>query len=143
MIPWGSAWPHRPVPGRPSPSVTRGCRLYSRISPEGDRIAFAVPGMEEMFLDDLNTAAAAGGLGARHRRSGALRPALGVLGWPTSGSRCASGTATPTTSFPCTTPKPWRGLVPDAELQVRPGESHLGTMVVGDEALRTVVDLWT
>ena len=34
-------------------------------------------------------------------------------------------------------------LVPDAELHIRPGESHLGTMVVGDEALRTVVDLWT
>ena len=38
--------------------------LYARTSPPGDQLAFAVPGMEEMFLDDLNRAAARGGLGA-------------------------------------------------------------------------------
>ena len=32
--------------------------------------------------------------------------------------------------------------VPNAELHVRPGESHIGTLVVGDEAVRTVVALW-
>ncbi|HEY8058809.1 MAG TPA: alpha/beta hydrolase, partial [Acidimicrobiales bacterium] len=38
--------------------------LYSRTAPPGDQLAFAVPGMEEMFLDDLNSAVARGGLGA-------------------------------------------------------------------------------
>ncbi|MEL7209330.1 MAG: alpha/beta hydrolase, partial [Actinomycetota bacterium] len=36
--------------------------LYARVSPEGDRRAFASPGMKRMFLDDLGTGAAGAGL---------------------------------------------------------------------------------
>ena len=42
------------------PVGPQGLALYSRISPPGDRVAFASPGMEAMFLDDLNRAAARG-----------------------------------------------------------------------------------
>ncbi len=116
-------------------------QLYAKDSPEGDRAAFATPGMEEMFLDDLNRAAAKGGLGAA-----TLDLVLFGRSW---------GFSVAEIKVPV---RFWHGdadhivplehaqhlceLVPDSELQVRPGESHLGTLVVGDEAVRTVVDLW-
>lgn len=119
-----------------------GLALYARISPEGDRIAFASPGMEEMFLDDLNHAAAHGGLGA-------ATADLVLFGRPWGFSvgdirvpvRFWHGDAD--NIVPLHHAEALARLVPDSELQVRPGESHLGTLVVGDEALRTVVDLWS
>ena len=33
-------------------------------------------------------------------------------------------------------------LLPDIELHVRPGESHLGGFAVADEMLATLADLW-
>jgi pimeloyl-ACP methyl ester carboxylesterase len=115
--------------------------LYSRISPPGDRIAFASPGMEEMFLDDLNHAAAHGGLGAatldlalfgRHWGFSVRDIRVPVRFWHGDADNIV----------PLRHAEALARLVSDAELHVRPGESHLGTLVVGDEALRTVVDLW-
>jgi len=115
--------------------------LYSRISPEGDRVAFASPGMEEMFLDDLNRAAARGGLGAAtvdlvlFGRSWGFSVAeieVPVRFWHGDADHIV----------PLDHARHLCDLVPDSELHVRPGESHLGTLVVGDEAVRTVVDLW-
>ncbi len=116
--------------------------LYSRTSPPGDQLAFAVPGMEEMFLDDLNRAAARGGLGAaagdlalfgRHWGFSVGDIRVPVRFWHGDADNIV----------PLRHAEALVRLVPDAELHIRPGESHLGTMVVGDEALRTVVDLWT
>lgn len=119
----------------------QGMLLYSGISPEGDKLAFAVPGMEEMFLDDLNTAAAANGIGA-------ATADLVLFGRPwgfavadiTAPIRFWHGDADHI--VPLSHAEALAERVADAELHVRPGESHLGTMVVGDEAVRTVVDLW-
>ncbi len=115
--------------------------LYSLISPPGDREAFASPGMEEMFLDDLNLAAGAGGVYA-------LTADVVLFGRPW-------GFDVRDIRVPIVF---WHGdadhivplahaehlveLIADAELHVRHGESHLGTLVVGDEAVRTVIDLW-
>jgi len=116
--------------------------LYSRTSPPGDQLAFAVPGMEEMFLDDLNRAAARGGLGAaagdlalfgRHWGFSVADIRVPVRFWHGDADNIV----------PLRHAEALARLVPDAELHVRPGESHLGTLVVGDEALRTVVDLWS
>jgi pimeloyl-ACP methyl ester carboxylesterase len=115
--------------------------LYSRVSPPGDRIAFAVPGMGEMFLDDLDHAAAHGGVHA-------VTSDLALFGryWGFSVAdirvpvRFWHGDADHI--VPLDHAERLAERVPDAELHVRPGESHLGTLVVGDEALRTVVDLW-
>ena len=142
--------PHLPAPHHPRPFGLgvalddparairpfghQGLALYAAIGPEGDKIAFAAPGMEEMFLDDINDAAAKNGLG-RRRPTSSCSGAPGGSRWPTIRSRSASGTATRTTSSRWPTPSTCATLVPDAELQVRPGESHLGTLVVGDEAL--------
>jgi len=116
--------------------------LYSKVSPPGDREAFAAPGMEEMFLDDIKRAAAGGGLGAvtgdlvlfgRHWGFSVRDIRVPVRFWHGDADNIV----------PLHHAEALVQLVPDAELHVRPGESHIGTMVVGDEALRTVVDLWS
>ena len=119
----------------------QGLSLYAWLGPEGDRAAFAAPGMEAMFLDDLNTAAARGGLGAA-----TADLVLFGRGWGFS----VREISVPVRFWhgdsdhivPLAHAEHLAGLVPDSDLHVRPGESHLGTLVVGDEALRTVVDLW-
>lgn len=119
----------------------QGMVAYSWISPEGDKKAFKSPGMEEMFLDDLNRAAAAGGLGAatadlvlfgREWDFSLAEIRVPVRFWHGDADHIV----------PLTHAEHMVELVPDAELHVRPGESHLGTLVVGDQAVRTVVDLW-
>jgi len=123
------------------PFGRQGLALYAWLAPEGDKIAFASPGMATMFLDDLNTAAAHGGLHAATAdlvlfgRSWGF--AVADISVPV---RFWHGDADPI--VPLAHAEHLAALVPDAELHVRPGESHLGTLVVGDEALRTVVGLW-
>jgi pimeloyl-ACP methyl ester carboxylesterase len=34
------------------------------------------------------------------------------------------------------------GLVPDSELRIRPGESHLGCLAAADEVFSVLLDLW-
>jgi pimeloyl-ACP methyl ester carboxylesterase len=119
----------------------QGLTLYAAVGPEGDKVAFAAPGMEEMFLDDLDHAAANGGLGAATTDLVLFGRAWGfsvaeirvpVVFWHGDADHIV----------PLSHAQHLCDLIPGAELHVRPGESHLGTLVVGDEALRTVVDLW-
>ncbi len=115
--------------------------LYSRVSPPGDREAFAVPGMEEMFLDDLMRAAGSGGIHAvtadlalfgRHWGFSVADIGVPVRFWHGDADNIV----------PLHHAEALAARMPDAELHVRPGESHIGTLVVGDEAVRTVLDLW-
>ena len=115
--------------------------LYSRVSPPGDREAFAAPGMEKMFLDDINWAAASGGLHAvtadltlfgRHWGFSVVDIGVPVRFWHGDADNIV----------PLHHAEALADKVPDAELHVRAGESHIGTLVVGDEAVRTVLDLW-
>lgn len=115
--------------------------LYSRVSPPGDREAFAAPGMEEMFLDDINRAAASGGLHAvttdltlfgRHWGFSVGDIRVPVRFWHGDADNIV----------PLHHAEALADRVPGAELHVRAGESHIGTLVVGDEAVRTVVALW-
>jgi pimeloyl-ACP methyl ester carboxylesterase len=115
--------------------------LYSRLSPPGDRVAFASPAMKEMFLDDLNRAAAYHGL---HGVSADLvafgRPwdfDLADIGVPV---RFWHGDADHI--VPLAHAEAMSARVAGSELVVRPGESHLGTLVAGDDAVRTILDLW-
>jgi len=123
------------------PVGPQGLALYSRFSPPGDRLAFAAPGMEEMFLDDLNRAAARGGLGAatadlalfgRHWGFSVADIEVPVRFWHGDADHVV----------PLSHAEALVDRMTDAELHVRSGESHLGTLVVGDEAVRTVVALW-
>jgi pimeloyl-ACP methyl ester carboxylesterase len=119
----------------------QGLAFYAAIGPEGDKIAFKAPGMEEMFLDDINAAAAKNGLGAATAdivlfgRSWGFKVAditVPIRFWHGDSDHIV----------PLAHAQHLCELIADSELQVRPGESHLGTLVVGDQALRTVVDLW-
>ena len=93
-----------------------------------------------MFLDDLLN-------GSRKQLSAPLADVLlfskrlGLPSWPTCRCRCAGGTATPTTSSRSPTACTWWRRLPDAELHVLPGESHLGGLGVGEEILTTLVDV--
>ncbi len=94
-----------------------------------------------MFLDDLNSAAARGGLGS-------VTADLVLFGRPWGFS--VSDISVPVRFWhgdadhivPLAHAEALVAVMPDAELHIRPGESHLGTLVVGDEAVRTVVALW-
>lgn len=123
------------------PVGRQAAALYARISPPGDRIAFESPGMTEMFLDDLNEAARGRGLHAvtsdivlfgRHWGFNVTEIEVPVRFWHGDADHIV----------PLAHAEALADLVPDSELHVRPGESHLGTLVVGDEAVRTVIDLW-
>jgi pimeloyl-ACP methyl ester carboxylesterase len=115
--------------------------LYARISPEGDRRAFESPGMKEMFLDDLGRGAAGVGLLSvttdavlftRHWGFSVRDIIAPVRFWHGDADHMV----------PLDHARHMVDLMPDAELTVRPDESHLGTLVVGDEAVRTVLELW-
>ena len=116
--------------------------VYSRwLSPAGDRAAFESPGMKAMFLDDLNRGAAGIGLYSlptdlvlfgRHWGFSVRDITVPVRFWHGDADHLV----------PLDHARHLVELVPDAELTVRPGESHLGTLVVGDDAVRTVLELW-
>jgi len=115
--------------------------LYTRVSPPGDRAAFASPGLGTMFLDDLNSAAARGGLGSVTADLALFGRAWGfTVSDITVPVRFWHGDADHI--VPLAHAEALVAVMPDAEIHIRPGESHLGTLVVGDEAVRTVVALW-
>lgn len=115
--------------------------LYARISPEGDRRAFESPGMKQMFLDDLGRGAAGVGLLSvttdvvlftRHWGFSVRDITVPVRFWHGDADNMV----------PLKHARHLVDLMPDAELIVRPDESHLGTLVVGDDAVRTVLGFW-
>jgi pimeloyl-ACP methyl ester carboxylesterase len=111
-----------------------GLRAYASFAPPGDQEVFRDPGIEAMFLDDLANAITKGGLGAI-----AADIALFGTDW---GFRVAD--VKPPVRW-------WHGdadnfvdlvdaqrtaeLLPDVELYVRPGESHLGGFAAADDVL--------
>lgn len=115
--------------------------LYAQISPDGDRRAFESPGMKRMFLDDLGRGAAGVGLMSvaadmvlftRHWGFSVRDIPVPVRFWHGDADHMV----------PLDHARHMVDLMSDAELVVRPDESHLGTLVVGDDAVRTVLDLW-
>ena len=116
------------------PLAHYACQAYASTTPEGDRKVLHDPEMEGMFVDDL-------ALLAKGRFQAVVDDArLFGRDWgfrlaDVLGRRCGGGTATPTTS--CR----WRDAekavqhLPDAELVLRPEESHLGGFATADEVL--------
>lgn len=114
---------------------------YARISPEGDRKVFARPEIKAMFLDDL----------VGNSRRGLRAPVFDVLLFTRDWGFRLRDVRVPV--------RWWHGdadhivplahgraavkLLPDAELFVRPGESHLGGFAAAEEVLQTVLDAWT
>jgi pimeloyl-ACP methyl ester carboxylesterase len=115
-------------------------RAYTRLLHHGDNAVLDDPAIEAMFIDDLTSA-------ARHG-FGAFVNDLVLVGrsW---GFRLADvhvpvrwwhGDADP--FVPLDQAQRAIALLPDVELRVRPGESHLGGFAVADEMLATLAELW-
>jgi pimeloyl-ACP methyl ester carboxylesterase len=129
----GFVWALRPV-------ASSAFELYARFSPEGDQQVFARPEIKAMFLDDLLNGS----------RRGIAAPILDFLlfarPWGfsvrdiTVPVRWWHGDADPI--VPLTHGRHLVSLMPDAELYVRPGESHLGGLGAADEVLSTLLALW-
>src|SRR5581483_3714140 len=113
--------------------------LYARISPPGDQIVFADPDIQEMFLDDLTG-----------RRQQLRAPANDIVLFTRPWGFSVRDIRVPV--------KWWHGdsdnivplshgermveLLPDAELFIRPGESHLGGFAAAEEVLKTLIAAW-
>ena len=114
--------------------------LYARISPEGDRRVFAHPEIKAMFLDDLF-----GG-----SRRGIAAPILDFLLFARSWGFSVRDITVPVrwwhgdadTFVPLAHGQHMVSLIPDAELYVRPGESHLGGFAAAVEVLTTLLAVW-
>ncbi len=111
--------------------------LYVRLSPEGDRQVFRSPGMKAMFIDDL--------LGGSRRWFGAPMCDLVLFGrhWGFNLVEVKvpvhfwHGDADPI--VPLRHGRHLAATVPDAEIRVRRGESHLGGLGAAHEILEVVV----
>ena len=113
-----------------------GYSQFAKIMPEGDRAVFADPEIEAMFIDDLTQ--------ATRRGFGALAHDMALFGadW---GFRVADvkvpvrwwhGDADSLVSL--ADAEATCARLPDIELSVRPGESHLGGFAAADLVLETL-----
>lgn len=122
------------------PFASRGLDLYARLSPEGDRRLLGRPEFKAMFLDDLLN-------GSRRQFSAPL--ADGLLFCRDWGF-CAADVAVPVCWWhgdadhivPLDYGRHLVSRLPNAELRVLSGESHLGGLGLGEEILTTLLDLW-
>jgi pimeloyl-ACP methyl ester carboxylesterase len=121
------------------PVGNQGLAAYARFSPPGDREVFARPEIKAMFLDDLSDA-------GRRVRAPVDDLILFTRDWGFS----ARDLRVPV--------KWWHGdadhivplshgrhmvdLIPDSELFIRPGESHLGGFAAAEEVLETLLAAW-
>jgi pimeloyl-ACP methyl ester carboxylesterase len=128
-----TAWTLRPLA---SPAL----RAYARLSPPGDRVVFARPEMRAMFLDDL----------LKGGERGIRAPVYDILLFGSDWGFSVQDITVPI--------RWWHGdadhivplehghhlveLIPDAEMYVRPGESHLGTLGAAEEILGVLLEAW-
>jgi pimeloyl-ACP methyl ester carboxylesterase len=120
-----------------APIGSQALRLYSRVSPEGDRVVLEREEIEAMFLDDL--------MKNSRRRLGApvddlilfLRPWGFSVRDITVPVRWWHGDADQI--VPYAHGQHMVSLIPDAQLYTRPGESHLGGLGAAEEVLTTLL----
>jgi pimeloyl-ACP methyl ester carboxylesterase len=129
----GMVWSLRPF-GSPA------LRLYARLSPPGDRLVFARPEIRAMFLDDLN----------RGARLGLRAPVFDIMLFGRDWGFSVRDVKVPVHWWhgdadhivPLHHAEHIVSLLPDAQLYVRPGESHLGTLIAAEEILGTLMETW-
>jgi pimeloyl-ACP methyl ester carboxylesterase len=114
--------------------------LYARLSPEGDRKVFEQPEIKAMFLDDLLLGSRTGLAALLYDFVLICRPwgfsprniTVPIRWWHGDADNLV----------PLEHGRHMVSLIPDAELFVRPGESHLGGLGAADEVLATLLALW-
>jgi pimeloyl-ACP methyl ester carboxylesterase len=122
------------------PAASPSFNLYMRLSPEGDRAVFARPEMKAMFLDDL----------LHGSRWGLRAPIYDVVLFCQPWGFRLRDIEVPIRFWhgdadhlvPLTHGRHQAKLIPDAQLFVRHGESHLGGLAAAEEILDTILSLW-
>jgi pimeloyl-ACP methyl ester carboxylesterase len=113
---------------------------FARVMPEGDRRVLTDPALEAIFVDDLT-------VGGRHQFQAMVND-LVLIGRPW-GFRLADvgvpvrwwhGDSDP--FVPLEQAQRTGAILPDCELVVRAGESHLGDFAAADEVLTTLHRIW-
>ena len=113
---------------------------FARMMPEGDRRVLGDPALEAMFVDDLT-------IGSKRQFQAFVNDFV-LFGKPW-GFRLADvavpvrwwhGDSDP--FVPLEQAQRAAALLPDVELTVRPGESHLGDFAAADEVLAVLARIW-
>jgi pimeloyl-ACP methyl ester carboxylesterase len=115
-------------------------QAFSRMMPEGDQRVLGDPDVEAVFVDDIS--------GSSRRQFQAFVNDVVLMGKPWGFHlagvkvpvRWWHGDADPI--VPLEQAQRAAALLPDVELMVRPGESHLGDFAAADEVLAVLADLW-
>ncbi len=113
---------------------------FARLMPEGDRQVLADPAVEAMFVDDIIN-------GGTSQFQAFVNDFI-LIGQPwgfrlagvTVPVRWWHGDADP--FVPLDQAQRAAAFLPDVELTVRPGESHLGDFAAADDVLATLADHW-
>ena len=113
---------------------------YMAISPEGDKRVFRRPEMKAMFIDDIVSGS----------RSQAQAPVLDAVLFTRDWGFSLRDITVPIRFWhgdadnlvPLAHARHVAELVADAELRVRPGESHLGALDAGEEIFAELLSLW-
>lgn len=113
---------------------------YIALSPEGDQRVFRQPEMKAMFLEDI----------VRGTRRQAHAPVLDLLLFTRHWGFALRDITVPIRFWqgsadnivPIAHAEHMVSLIRDAQLRIRPGESHLGALGAADEIFDTVLGLW-
>jgi pimeloyl-ACP methyl ester carboxylesterase len=114
--------------------------LYMAISPEGDKRVFRQPEMKAMFIDDI----------VRGTRRQVHAPVLDLVLFTRDWGFAVSDITVPIRLWqgdadnivPIAHAEHLASLIPDAELRIRPGESHLGALAAADEIFGKLLEVW-
>jgi pimeloyl-ACP methyl ester carboxylesterase len=114
--------------------------LYARVSPEGDRLVLSRPEIKAMFIDDL----------VGNGRRGLRAPGFDVLLFTRDWGFRLGDVRVPVRWWhgdadhivPLRHGRAAVAALPDAQLFVRPGESHLGGFAAAEEVLDALLEVW-
>jgi pimeloyl-ACP methyl ester carboxylesterase len=123
-----------------SPVGTQALDLFAHFSPEGDRIVFARPEVKAMFIDDLVGSGRRGIAGPFNDLALFLRPWGFSVRDITVPVRWWHGDAD--NWVPLAHAEYLVPMIPDAELYIRPGESHLGGLGAAEEVISVLLNHW-
>ena len=129
----GFIWAIRPV-------AMPAMGLYGRFSPEGDRKVFARPEVKAMFIDDILNGS----------RTGIRAPIFDFVLFTRDWGFSVRDVHQPVRWYhgdadhivPRAHGEHVVSLLPNAELSIRPGESHLGGLGAAEEVLTGILSAW-
>ena len=123
-----------------TPLASPGIGWFAKVMPAGDRMLLERPDFQEMFLDDILS-------GSRRQIHAPIADAIAFIhDWGFTVSEVENpvvwwhGDAD--TIVPLALGEHMVSLLPNAELRVLPGQSHLAGLGIGGEVLTTMLEVW-